>query len=228
MNKTLYDMLELSQSAPPEAVSAAYGRIRERLSGPASEGDEEARNRMIALREAHLILSDPLRRKRYDQDLQQRSAVAETASSPESSSTAFRAVLVSLLVLALGLGYAKIRSDEEKARQMEERMALERQRLKVHAAERAFEERQASERAEAEQKRVEAQQRYERDRDLAYGNQVTRDLQNAERKLAQERQREQQAVAIAERQRVVEAERQLAREKAYLRQIENENRSYRR
>lgn len=235
MAKNLYDLLEVSQTASPESIAASYRRLQATQAALVSDPErgEDATNQLIALREAYATLSDPVRRQAYDARLAARTAddgPPEPAVSPR-----LRLAVLAVLIGACGLGYAKYQADRERA-------ALEREQAAATAAvrqaeiaaqqerEQAERDRRAARDAEYQRQREEARARLEHERDLAYGRQVSRDVQRAEQQAERERQREaqrqEQERLREEQQRVYEAERRLAQEKATLRRIEAENARY--
>lgn len=62
----LYDRLEISISASPDVVAAAYKSLARRYHPDMKTGDKE---KMQAINEAHEILSDPKKRKQYDRSI---------------------------------------------------------------------------------------------------------------------------------------------------------------
>lgn len=229
MTKTLYDLLEVSQTASPESIAACYRRLQAAqaaLVGDPERG-EDATNQLIALREAYATLSDPVRRQAYDARLAARTAdehSPETAVSPR-----LRLAVLAVLIGACGLGYAKYQSDREKAALEREQTAAAVRQAEIavqQEREQAEHDRWAARDAEYQRQREEARARLEHERDLAYGRQVSRDVQRAEQQAERERQREEQRRQREEQQRVYEAERRLAQEKATLRRIEAENARY--
>ncbi|MFN4324355.1 MAG: DnaJ domain-containing protein [Azonexus sp.] len=235
MAKTLYDLLEVSQTASAESIAASYRRLQ--AAQAALVGDpqcgEDATNQLIALREAYATLSDPARRQAYDARLATRTI--EASSAEPAVSPRLRLAMLAGLIAACGLGYAKFQADREKA-------ALEREQAAAAAAirqaeiaaqqerEQAERERLAAREAEYQRLREEARARLEQERNLAYGRQVSRDVQRAELQAERERlrevQRQEQERLREEQQRLYEAERRLAQDKATLRRIEAENARY--
>ncbi len=217
MAGNLYELLEINETASPEAIGANFKRLQAKYAAQAADGDESARNQLIALREAHDTLSDPQRRQRYDQRLAARSIPVAALESGQ------RPLLPLIFVLAIallaGLGYAKYSADQEKARLEREKIVAAEKQAELEA-QKEREDKQAAEQAERQRRADDAKERNDRARDIAYGAQVTRDIQRAETQVRYDRQREEQQRANEERQRVSEANRQLAKDKAYLRQLE--------
>lgn len=218
MAGNLYELLEINETASPEAVSANFKRLQAGFSALAAEGDESARNQLIALREAHDTLSDPQRRQRYDQRL---AARASLATAPESGKSPVLPIIIGIAIALLaGFGYAKHSADQEKARLEREKIVAAAKQAELDAQQ-AREAKQAADEAERQRRAYEARQRSDHARDLAYSAQVSRDIQRAESQDRYNRQREEQQKANEERQRVSDANRQLAKDKAYLRQLES-------
>lgn len=224
MANTFYDLLEVNQSASPEAIAAGYKRLHAKSAELAANGDQDATNYLIALREAFSTLSDPQRRQRYDTRLEERESVRESEFIVEPRSGGMlKWLLIGAVFAACAIGTAKYRAEQEKA-QLEKERAIAAAKIAEIEAQKEIEEKRAAEQAEYQKRRDQAFERANRERDQAYANQVSRNLQQAENQARWDQQREQQQKASAERQQQYEAERQLAREKAYLRKIEAENR----
>lgn len=216
MATNLYDLLEVNQSASQEAIAAGYKRLQAKFVDQAAQGDEDATNHLIALREAHATLSDPDRRRRYDDRLLERQAEPPVAS-PGGGFT--KLIVFALIIGLCAVWYGKYQSDQEKARLERERVVAEAKQAELQAK-REQEEMVAAQQAEQRRLREEAIERANRANDLAYANQVSR---NVHRQETLARQQEEQQRAAAEREQKYDAARQLAREKAYLRQLESEN-----
>lgn len=218
MSNTLYDLLEVNRTAGQETITDAYHRQRAKFQDEGSL-DEDALNQLTALREAYQTLSNPERRKRYDLRLEEREAII-VEEAPAFSRT--KSLLLVLILCGSGLGYMKYHTAQENARLERERIAAE-ARLAELAAERQQQEKLEAEKAER-QKRVDNYIQYvQREVDLRRGEQVSRNLAYAERQIQQDKAREERQRQYAEQQQRYEAERQLARDKAYLRQLEAEN-----
>lgn len=216
MDNNFYKLLEVDLSASQEAIAASYKRLHDKFSRELSDGDEDATNQLIALREAYGTLSDSRRRQRYDEKLAAR--LADSAAVEEPARPFFKLLLIVAVIGACSVGYAKYQSEQEKARLERERVAATAKLAEVEA-QKQREEKQAADEAELRRRRDENYDRYIRERDRAYGSMVTRNNDYAEAQARQNKQREEQ-------QRVNEANQQLAREKAYLRQLEAANSRY--
>lgn len=119
--KTLYDVLELSRQASPEAVEASYQRMARHWRG---HGDDPAATepdrslRVDAIERAYAILADPQSRRAYDEELKGRQALRGRPSgghprgAPSAVRPSLRApwvwvlmLLAVALVAALAAGY---------------------------------------------------------------------------------------------------------------------------
>lgn len=69
MKVSHYDVLQVSAKAIPEVIKAAYQKLKPVLSEAAQGGDHEARNQLLFLEEAYLVLSSPEKRAAYDVSL---------------------------------------------------------------------------------------------------------------------------------------------------------------
>jgi len=224
MQKSLYDLLEVSASASPESITISYQRLHAKFAElqSSSEG-EDATNHLIALREAYSTLSDTARRAAYDEKLAAR-AMAEQI--PDSEPKSYAKVLLVLAVIGtFGFGYAKYQSNQAQQLALEREKAAAELRLAEIEAQR---ERYAAQQTESQREQEERRARYERERDIEYGRQISRDLQRQEASAQYEKQREEQRKLREEQQRQADAERRLAQDKATLRRMEAENtrRSY--
>ncbi|MDD2881025.1 MAG: J domain-containing protein [Rhodoferax sp.] len=65
----LYDLLEVSPAASDLVVRAAYRSLTQANHPDKNSGNASASARQAAINHAYFVLSDPLRRQRYDQTL---------------------------------------------------------------------------------------------------------------------------------------------------------------
>lgn len=70
-----YEVLEVSQSASPDVIKAAYKSLMQRHHPDRNPGDAKAVERSVAVALAYEVLSDPSRRVAYDLELKQRAVV---------------------------------------------------------------------------------------------------------------------------------------------------------
>ena len=69
IERTLYDVLEVSQQASLIVVKAAYRSLAQSLHPDKNSGTEAAGDRLAEINDAYSILSDPAKRLRYDRTL---------------------------------------------------------------------------------------------------------------------------------------------------------------
>ncbi len=226
MQKSLYDLLEVSATASPESIAVSYRRLHAKFAELQGSSDgEDATNQLIALREAYSTLSNPERRAAYDEKLAARTT-AERGQEGEPRSYARLLVLLALIG-ACGFGYTRYQANlaqqaalEREKAAAEVRLAeIEAQRERERLARESYAARQAENQREQEERRA----RYERERDQEYGRQISRDLQRQEAAAQYEKQREEQRKLREDQQRQSDAERRLAQDKATLRRMEAEN-----
>lgn len=227
MEKTLYDVLEVSQSASHESISSNYKRLAEALKAISAQGDEDATNQLIALREAFQTLSDPAKRLRYDQSL----TLRQTSTPPDGTRRFTPYVLGGVMAIAITGSLQYMQNRQQQLAQEVAQREAERIETMTRQAEqentRAHEERMAiiaAHQAENLRMQKEMMARQAREADIAYGNQVSQNISRAEQEARHAKLQAEQVRLNAERQRQQDAERQLEREKAFLRQREWENR----
>jgi colicin import membrane protein len=225
MTNTLYDVLEVSQSATQESIVAAYQRFHAKFAELSGAGNEDAANQLVAIREAYDTLSNPDRRQRYDAKLKFRAAESEQTVS--SVRPAFRFALLAVIIGASCVLYSKYQSEQEMARLEQQRIAAEAKAAEL-AKQKEREDKQAAEAADQQRRRDEAIAQSNRERDIAHADQVSRDLQRDLARDAQQRANEERQRQFEQRQKQFQAEWQLAKEKAYLRQLQTENATPRR
>lgn len=226
MQKSLYDLLEVSPTASQDSIAVSYRRLHAKFAELQSSSDnEDATNQLIALREAYSTLSNPERRAAYDEKLAARATV-EQSQDGEPRSYAKLLVLLALIG-ACGFGYARYQSNlAQQAALDREKAAAEVRLAEIEAQrerERLAQERHAARQEESQREQEERRARYERERDQEYGRQISRDLQRQEAAAQYEKQREDQRKLREEQQRQSDAERRLAQDKATLRRMEAEN-----
>jgi curved DNA-binding protein CbpA len=231
----LYSILGVTPDASSAQIENAYAELLLQLAdGPSSPSDEQQRIRLIAVKEAYAVLSDPTKRQLYNQKLFAPEAPARpaTASGPlqEIGATTWikaAQVLGGLLIAALAV-YSYHSKEQEKLR-----LQLELQRKAAELVEN--EQQQRAEENEARQLRQqqvdaqarERQERYERER---LNREIdSRQYQNAraeEQKAQRERYERLQAEREADnrsRREAADARMQAQREKAELQRMEREH-----
>ena len=84
--KTHYTNLKISEDAPAEVVKAAYRALSHRYHPDKNVGTDEANQIMRILNDAYATLSDPVRRRHYDQYLASERLAQERRPKPPPSS----------------------------------------------------------------------------------------------------------------------------------------------
>lgn len=224
MKKTLYDLLELSQTASQEAVGAAYHRLSAKISGT----DEDAENRRKILDETFFTLSQPARRERYDKTLAAANLSSDAAFYDNGRMQPITKFLLILFLIAIcGFSYAKYSKDKEAAKLERERIVAEERIAALRTAE-ELAKLQADKDKRAEELRLDQRQHYETIQARNEAAQITRNQAYAMQQIETQRQREQRELENNQRREQFEAQRRLERDKAQLRQLESENSRFRR
>ena len=122
--KTFYDVLEVSRSASPEVLHAAYERLSAKFSPhneqhPENATDARKRMKYEAIQESFATLSDPMKRALYDQQLRQTSQNA-ALPAPASTTVNFWSLpnmaVAGVIVLAFAMLYTQHRENEARLR----------------------------------------------------------------------------------------------------------------
>lgn len=227
--KTLYSVLEVADDASGAVIEAAYQRLRSDLEPAAGRGDEDALNRLRAMREAHQTLTHADLRKRYDLSLARRTAVTQSITYAEPSFALSKVAVIGLVLALAGSAW----------------FYAHRQQVQRVKAEQVLKEKsEALAQAEAERQRLTEEASYkeqlqkQRQADLAnarWADQARREGAENMRRNALARQRSENEERLQqqriERQAVLEqatqetaARRRLEEEKARLRLLEYRNR----
>lgn len=228
VDKTLYDILEVSPSASTDIIEAAYGRLSQKYdpARPENHGDPSYRIQYDALREAFTTLSDPERRAQYDTRIASRTPPPlRNVQLVEPFWTLPKLALLGLIVLVAGGFYFK-HAREQGRLASETAIAEAKAKAEIEKA-RAEEEQARIEAAREQQERAtEAQQRREREMALrqleadqrAQTSQNRRDaFSNRRDQLSEEQRRRNEEISAA-----AAARQQLARDKAELCRMERE------
>lgn len=224
MGRSLYDILEVSLSASPESIRAAYDRLSAKF--PVSTENPDAKLQATAITEAFLTLSNPAKRAQYDTTLaDRRRPVIYSVEAVEPFWTLPKFLVLLAVIVAFGGAYYKYNKEQVRL-QAERTIAIAKAReaeekAKAEAAQQQFE-------LATQRERALQEERQRRERDLAVrqfeshqrANRVDnvvsdRSKDQRERMALQQQQREEAAAAAATRQR-------LAQEKAELCRLERE------
>ena len=87
MQRTLYQLLGVSETATDEQLSEAYARLESRLRARADGGDVEAGNQLKFAHEAFSILRNAESRKQYDLKQSAKRVVTEIAGGPVNATS---------------------------------------------------------------------------------------------------------------------------------------------
>jgi curved DNA-binding protein CbpA len=144
--KTLYDILEVSETASDEAIRAAYERLFNRLATDAERErpDSDASLRFIAVREAVLTLGDPQKRARYDRRLRTEWLAPQPAPFWKLS----RAVPLLLCVALVASYLYHDRRQQQALLELQKAIAVERTREEAARTEVAAQQQVARDKAE--------------------------------------------------------------------------------
>lgn len=231
--KTLYSILGLAADATTAQIETAYA---EALAALGQGGGQDDRIRLVAIKEAYSVLSDPIKRQVYNQKL----FAPETVSGRALASGAMEADAAEpfglkkiLVVGALVIGglalYSQNARDRERLRiehehevQMKAVQVMERQQQQAAAEQEARLERQQQLDAQTRERQEKAElDRFNREVET---NRVQRERADQQR-LQREKQEQRMADQAAEskkRQEAAEAMQRLARDKAELQRLERE------
>jgi curved DNA-binding protein CbpA len=223
-DKTLYEILEVSETASQDAIRAAYERLAHLWSTAGAHGatDAEAAVRIAAIKEAFFTLGNPQKRAAYDRRLASR---WNTPAELPVWTFPKKTIAAALLLVAIGGGYHYHSTRQQARLEAERAIAAEKARQEVARAE--------AERLEAERARLgrEAAVAYGEDRQRRQRDAELRALENyqraREREIQSIQQRERYEAARLENERrreelraAYQAQQQLARERAELCRIE--------
>lgn len=214
VDKTLYDILEVSPGAPSEVVLAAYERLSQKYDpqNPANSGNPDIKILRLAVEDAYLTINNPGKRAQYDKKLEARArAMYQPVVVVESFWTTPKLIVIALIALAGGGYYYSQKKAEAKlaaeiaiaeARAQEAREAAEKARstteearliLRQQQQERMAEDRARRERDQALRQFSNEQRAYS----SAANSPTMRERQEQQREF--QRQREEQQAAVAAR-----------------------------
>jgi DnaJ-class molecular chaperone len=87
--RTLYDMLEVSQFVTPNVLRAAYRSLVQSFHPDKNSGTDTASGRSAEINDAYSILSDPVKRLCYDKTLGQQATRVERRGVKPSGGAQF-------------------------------------------------------------------------------------------------------------------------------------------
>jgi len=223
MASTLYDILEVSASASPETIRAAYERLSAKFKGDSAP---EARMRLDAMKEAFLTLGDPAKRQRYDKSLATRlQPIAHNVEVVEPFWTTPK-IIVLAVILIFGGGYYYKHKREEARLEAEKAIAATKAKEAEETARAQAEQARLELIKQREEAAIEAQQRRDREAALrqydADRRVNQRENQQAQRAKTADERRELQQQKSEERQAAAAARQRAAQEKAELCRMERQ------
>jgi hypothetical protein len=243
-SKTLYDILGVKSNASPDEIEQAF---KAKMAGP--DLDDAMR---IALREAHSVLSSMDRRNAYDAR-QREKAVADSElevmldrAARDHGPRNYTKVWLGIAIVFVGLmafnTWRGTQIQKEIVEAQEHAFDKERELAEGTPEERAAAaDREAQRKLEAEERRVDMERkRIEQENERAFAN-ARREQDYTESRRADNQRREEERQKYEAQRREYEAqmreqrsesenrrlrEQQLAREKAYLKQLEEDNKRF--
>lgn len=225
--KSLYTILNVRPDATADQIETAYAELLHQLKdGTEDNPGGDDRIRLIAAKEAHSVLSNPITRQQYNQKLLAprtlESVPGVIVIEPDNSGGWVKWLLFGIVAIvaywvyntnAVEMEKEKLRIEHEKALQ-ESQLKLEEGRLREQKKQ------EAEVRAQQIRERM-----YRESRELDYRlEQESREQESRQQQALREQQYRQQQEATTRRQQQYEAERQLEREKQALQRLQNENR----
>ena len=110
MKRSLYQMLNLAETATPEQIEAACAQRLRVLAAKVQQGDLEASNDQRLLQDGRVILLNPASRARYDQRLLDPNSTLRVnlALLPERDSTRGRPLASLMLLVIVGVVFVSV------------------------------------------------------------------------------------------------------------------------
>lgn len=238
--KSLYAILRVHPQATPEQVDAAYRQLIGQFEPGGHPADEDARGRLVAIREAYHVLSDPAARQMYDQKLAAsisgaKSAMARPATlaaeyaEPKHSLPLLKIALAGGIALGGLLIYTHHAKEQERQR-LEAAQAIVDKALELEKQKQAMAETEQAARLERQQERdaaaLEARNRYESQRAVreadSRAQQMAREEEYRRRQEAYDRQRQENQAEARRRQELRDAQMQAARDIKKAQQLDSQ------
>jgi curved DNA-binding protein CbpA len=234
--KTLYQVLEVSETASVETIEAAYRAISERLKQRAARDPQGAALMVTALEEAYRTLSNNDLRRRYD------ARIAPQPSIPAASTVDDRPWIVRNWVVMLLLAFATVSAYGYHRHIQKEKAAIAkalREKEELVAKQKAEQEERERLQAEAQDARrkqlEEARYRQWVEQNRRIGTAYAREEERQRARIQQDAIRQEQAWArqqrmeeMAKQREEMQARARLEQDKRKLEQLERENHGYRR
>lgn len=239
-SKSLYTILGVRPDASSDQIERAYAELLHELKdGVEANPGGDARIKLIAVKEAYTVLSDPNARQVYNQKLFAPKTVGmapEIIVEPDHSWGLIKLLVIGAIVIAAIWAYNHNAVEKEKLLIEHQKQLFETQvKLELERREQIAKD-QLSQQQQREKYEAEARERNAREQAIRESRELDYRLQSNEREQQAQQQREarekQQALRYQQqqeeariRQQKYEAERQIEREKQALRNLQNENRS---
>lgn len=229
-DKTLYDILEVSSSATPEAIRAAYERLSVKYDPdrPENAASADARILHTAVKDAFLTLGNATKRAQYDKSLAASQPRPYNVEVVEPFWTLPKMLVVAILVVG-GSGYYYKHQKEVARLEAEKAIAAAKAREAEELAKAEAEQaRQAAMQLQRERQEQIAEERQRRERDIALSRFTAeqraqmRQSEVAALRERQEAQRQQQQRQREEMMAAREAQQRAAKERMELCRLERE------
>ena len=240
-SKSLYTILGIRPDASADQIEQAYAELLHQLKdGVEANPGGDARVRLVAVKEAYSVLSNPVSRQMYNQKLFAPQTVGQApeavAESPHTWGIVKLLVIGAIVIAAIWI-YNRNAIEKEKLliehekQIVETQVRLEQERREQQAAlqQEQLQRRQQYEAEERDRRMREQALRDSREMDYRLQREA-REQQNQQQREAREKQQalreaqyQQQQEEARQRQLKFEAERQIDREKRALRELQNQN-----
>ncbi|GEM_PF-1120365 len=236
--KTLYSILGVSPDASSAQIETAYAELLEKLGAvSAAPSGEENRIRLIAIKEAYSVLSEPLKRQLYNQKLfapetlTKSSALSRATNDEPDDGFGIKKVLLIGVLVIIGLSLylynarerEKLRIQHEHEVQMKAVRVIEQAQQQSAAMQEAQLERQGKLDASLRERQDRAElERFNREVESRRRQNEYVEQQRSQREKYEQRQA-QYAADTQRRQQVADAEKIARREKTELQRLEYEH-----
>lgn len=242
-SKSLYTILGIRPDASADQIEHAYAELLHQLKdGVEANPGGDARIRLVAVKEAYSVLSNPVSRQMYNQKIfapQTVGSAPEIVIEPSNSWGIVKLLVIGSIVIAAIWTYNRNAIEKEK-------LLIEHEKQIIETQVRLEQEKREQQTA-LQQTQLQRRQQYEDEaRDRRMREQAIRDSREVDYRLqrdareqqiqqqrearekqqaAREAQYQQQQEESRQRQLKLEAERQIDREKRALRELQNQNSS---
>lgn len=227
--KTLYEVLEVAQTASHETIEAAYRTLSERVKRRAVLDPQGAALMGTALEEAYRTLSNDDLRRRYDARIAPRPVITATSAVDDRPWIVRNWIFLLVLAVASSAAFGYYRHVEKEKAAIAKALREKEELLAKRKAEQEERERLQAEAQEARRTQVEAA-RYQSwvDRSRRDGAAYARQEQHQKARIQQDAARQQRMEEMAKQREEMQARARLEQDKRKLEQLERENQGYRR